>query len=220
MCGRFTNKEKLEMLAAQYNAKAFKGEEWQGSYNIAPTQMIPVIVDEPEGREIRLMKWGLVPFWAKDAKIGNSMINARAETIKEKPGFRDSFKSKRCIIPANGFYEWRKLTTAKEPYYFSPKEGLFSFAGLWSAWVSPESIEVETFTIITTTANKIVKPIHDRMPVIMGHNSMAAWLSPATKPKELEELLMPCSDDQMQGYAVSKIVNSAKHNGPECIERA
>src|SRR3954462_161973 len=144
MCGRFTNVEKFEKLAAYYNAKPFKGEEWQGSYNIAPTQMIPVIVEEPEGLEVRLMRWGLVPHWAKDIKIGNSMINARAETIKERPGFRDSFKSKRCIIPANGFYEWKKLTTAKEPYYFSPKKGMFSFAGLWSAWVTPENIELES----------------------------------------------------------------------------
>jgi len=220
MCGRFANKEQLKDLAAYYNATPFKGHEWQGSYNIAPTQIVPVIVDEPEGREIRLIKWGLVPFWAKDAKIGTSMINARADTIKTKPGFRDSFKDKRCIVPATGFFEWKKLTTAKEPSYFSPKEGLFSFAGLWSAWVSPENIELESFTIVTTTANKIVKPISDRMPVILGHNSMAAWLSPLTKPKELEELLLPCPDDQMQGFAVSKFVNSAKHDGPECIERA
>ncbi len=165
------------------------------------------------------MKWGLIPFWAKDAKIGNSMINARAETIRDKPGFRDSFKNKRCIIPASGFFEWKKLTTAKEPHYFSPKEGLFSFAGLWSAWVSPESIEVETFTIITTDANKVVKPIHDRMPVIMGHNSMSAWLSQTTKANELLELLRPCPDDQIQSFAVSKLVNSAKNNQPQCIER-
>jgi len=219
MCGRFANIERFEKLAARYNAKPFKGEEWQGSYNVAPTQMIPVIVEEPEGLEIRLMKWGLVPFWAKDAKIGNSMINARAETIKEKPGFRDSFKNKRCIIPANGFFEWRKLITAKEPYYFSPQEGLFSFAGLWSAWVSPESTEIETFTIITTGANKVVKPIHDRMPVIMGHNSMGAWLSQTTKVNELQELLIPCPDDQMQGYPVSKLINSPKNNEAKCIER-
>jgi putative SOS response-associated peptidase YedK len=220
MCGRFANTEKIEKLAAQYSAKPFKGEEWQGSYNIAPTQMIPVIVDEPEGRELRLMRWGLVPHWAKDIKIGNSMFNARAETVKDKPGFRDSFKNKRCIIPASGFFEWKKLTTAKEPYYFSPREGLFSFAGLWSVWVSPESVEIETFTIITTDANKVVKPIHDRMPVIMGHNSMAAWLSQATKAKELQEILIPCADNQIQCFAVSKLVNSPKNNDAKCIETA
>jgi putative SOS response-associated peptidase YedK len=218
MCGRFVNIEKFEKLAVNYSAKPFKGQEWHGSYNIAPTQMIPVIVEEPEGRELRLMKWGLVPFWAKDAKIGNSMINARAETIKDKPGFRDSFKNKRCIIPAHGFFEWRKLTSAKEPYYFSPQEGMFSLAGLWSAWVSPENIELETCTIVTTDANKIVKPIHDRMPVILEHNSMATWLSPTTKPKELLEILLPCPDEQMKCFAVSKMVNSPKNNGPECIE--
>ncbi|MBI3441983.1 MAG: SOS response-associated peptidase [Proteobacteria bacterium] len=220
MCGRFANVEKLEKLAAYYNATPFKGEEWQGDYNIAPTDSIPVVVDEPEGREIRRMRWGLVPFWAKDIKIGTSMINARAETIKDKPGFRDSFKGKRCIIPATGFYEWKKLTTAKEPYYFSPDEGIFSFAGLWSSWISPESIEIETCTIITTDANSIVKPIHNRMPVILGHNSIGAWLSNTTKEKELMELLIPLPDRQVKYRAVSKFVNSVKNDGAQCIEAA
>jgi putative SOS response-associated peptidase YedK len=217
MCGRFTNTEKMEKLAAYYNAKPFPGHEWKGSYNIAPTHMIPVVVEEPEGREIRLMRWGLIPFWAKDAKIGTSMINARAETVSTKPGFRDSFKKKRCIIPASGFYEWRKLITAKEPHYFTPNEGLFSFAGLWSSWVSPDSIEIETFSIITTQANEVVKPIHDRMPVILGHNVWSAWTANDSKQKDLEGFLMPLAGGQMKGHAVSKMVNSVKNDCPECI---
>lgn len=216
MCGRFANTKKFEELRAYYNAVG--NDPWTENYNVAPTQMIPVVTDtEEEGREIRLMRWGLVPFWAKDIKIGASMINARAETLAEKPGFKDSFKDKRCIIPASGFYEWKKLTEAKLPYYFTPEEGLFSFAGLWSRWISPEGKELESCTIITTEANDIVKPIHDRMPVILGHNAWGAWMNESTKPKELAELLKPFSDGKMSGYAVSKLVNSVKNNKPECL---
>jgi putative SOS response-associated peptidase YedK len=217
MCERFANIEKFEKLAAFYQARPFKGDTWQGSYNIAPTDFIPVVVDEPEGREIRLMKWGFIPFWAK-AKIGPSMVNARAETIKEKPGFKDSFKSKRCIIPASGFYEWMKLTTAKEPYYFSPEEGIFSFAGLWSSWISPESVEIETCSIVTTEANSIVKPVHNRMPVALNHKSTSVWLKNGTREKELLKLLIPSPDSRIKCRAVSKFVNSIKNNSEKCIE--
>lgn len=218
MCGRFAVLKKLEEIATYYNARLFGGEEWSENYNVCPTQLVPVLVEEPDGRELRLMKWGLIPFWAKDKKIGNTMINARAETVKEKPGFRDSFKDKRCIVPASGFYEWQKLSTAKQPYYFTPKEGLFSFAGLWSRWISPESVEVETFTIITTTANDVVKPIHDRMPVVLGHNSYSAWMAKSTKANELQELLAPLASDKMGMVAVSQFVNKPKNCGPKCIE--
>jgi putative SOS response-associated peptidase YedK len=219
MCGRFAVIDKFEKIAAYYKARPFGGEEWRENYNVAPTQMIPVIVDEPDGRELRLMRWGLVPFWAKDIKIGASMINARAETVKDKPGFRDSFKERRCIIPASGFFEWKKLTTEKQPYYFSPTEGMFSFAGLWSRWISPDNKEVESCTIITTDANNVVKPIHDRMPVVLGHNSLSVWIEKVTKPAELGELLVPISESQITGYPVTKFVNSVKNNGPDCIVR-
>lgn len=217
MCGRFAVIENFEKIAAYYNAKPFPGDAWVENYNVAPTQMVPVIVDEPEGRELRLMKWGLIPFWAKDAKIGNKMINARAETVREKPGFRDSFKNKRCVIPASGFYEWQKLMTAKKPYYFAPTKGLFSFAGLWSSWVSPESKEVETFTIITTDANSVVKPIHDRMPVILGHNSIGVWMAKETRAKDLQDFLAPLAATDILGIPVTSFVNSVKNVGPKCI---
>ncbi len=217
MCGRFAVIKKFEEIAAYYDARPFGGEEWKESYNICPTQLVPVIVEEPDGRELRLMKWGLIPFWAKEKGIGSKMINARSETITEKPGFRDSFKDKRCIVPASGFYEWQKLTTIKEPYYFTPTKGLFSFAGLWSRWISPESVEVETCTIITTDANDKIKPIHDRMPVMLGHNSWSAWTAKTTKVKELQELLTPTPSSQMDVVQVSAYVNKSKNSGVECI---
>jgi putative SOS response-associated peptidase YedK len=220
MCGRFSNTANFEKLMSFYNAELGVGidMDWQGNYNVSPTQVVPVIIDGDEGREIVPMKWGLVPFWAKDPKIGNTMINARAETVDGKPGFRDSFKDKRCIVPATGFYEWKKIDKEKQPYYFQPTEGLFSFAGLWSRWNSPEGKQQETFTIITTAANDVVKPVHDRMPVALGgSNAMGAWLAKDTFRKELLELLQPFPDDRMGVHQVSKYVNSPKNCGPECI---
>lgn len=217
MCGRFTSLESLEKLASLYQAEIPRPWEWEPNYNAAPTQILPVVIEEDGARIIEGMRWGLVPFWAKDIKIGNSMINARAETVDTKPGFRDSFMKKRCIIPANGFYEWQKLSTVKRPFYFTPKEGLFSFAGLWSHWDSPEGKRIETFTIITTAANDVVKPIHDRMPVSLGHNSFAAWMAEDTKKKDLQDLLTPFTAGAMQVQEVSRYVNSPKNTGPQCI---
>lgn len=168
MCGRFANIEKFDQLRAYYDAVA-NNEEWEANYNLAPMQMAPVVVEGEQGREIRLMKWGLVPHWAEDKKIGASLINARSETVAKLPSFRDSFKTRRCIVPASGFYEWKKIGKERHPHYFTPADGLFSFCGLWSKWKSPEGETLETFTILTTTANDVVMPIHDRMPVALGH---------------------------------------------------
>ncbi|MDE1153617.1 MAG: SOS response-associated peptidase [Micavibrio sp.] len=214
---RFTVIKKFEELAAHYNASPFGGKEWLENYNVTPNTMVPVLVDEPEGRELRLMQWGLIPFWAKDRKIGNAMINARADEAQDKPGFRDSFKDKRCIIPATGFYEWQKLTSVKLPYYVTPKAGLFSFAGLWSRWISPESVEVETFSIITTTANDVVKPVSDRMPVCLPSSGWSPWLAKGTRPNDLQELLRPLPGEQLGIVPVSKYVNALKSSGPKCI---
>ena len=217
MCDRFTLLKRFEELAAFYDARPFGGEEWRENYNIAPTRMIPVIVEEPEGRELRLMKWGLIPFWAKAEKIALSMINAPAETLTEKPGFRDSFKDKRCIIPASGFYEWQKLMTAKKPYYVTRDAGLFSFAGLWSRWVSPDSIEVESCAIITGAANALVKPVSDRMPVALPSGNWSAWLAKKTKAPELLDMLTPMPVTGMTIFPVSPAVNKASSQGPKCI---
>jgi putative SOS response-associated peptidase YedK len=216
MCGRFALIKDLDKVKAYYGAKS--NAAWNPSYNIAPSQMIPVVVQEKDGREIRLMKWGLVPHWAKDAKIGFKMINARAETVDEKPGFRDAFKSGRCIIPASGFYEWRKPD--KQPFWFSPEgEDLFSLCGLWARWKNPEGKILESCAILTTEANDTVAPVHDRMPVILGHNAAGAWLDGATPADELKELLIPFPAKKMSAVPVSEYVNKPQNTGPHCLLR-
>lgn len=217
MCGRFTNTEKIEKLKAFYDAFS-DIDEWRGSYNIAPTQRAPVLVETDKGREIRLMKWGLLPHWAKDAKVGASMINARSETVAEKPAFRDSFKKRRCIVPVTGFYEWKTVEKQKFPTYFTPKEGFFSFCGMWSVWKSPEGEEIETFSIITTTANAVVAKTHDRMPVAITSNMIGAWLGADTPSDELQSFLAPYPASQMKGVEVSQYVNKFANHGEKCIE--
>lgn len=217
MCERFALLRKFDEIAAWYDARPFGGVEWQENYNISPKQLIPVLVEEPDGRELRLMQWGLIPFWAKADKIGASMINARADSLQEKPGFRDSFKDKRCIIPASGFYAWQKLIRSKEPWYFTPKDDLFSFAGLWSRWISPDSIEVESCAIVITNANELVKPVSDSMPVVLERDHWSAWIAKATKPNKLLEMLTPLPAKQMTATRVSTYVNTAKNAGPKCI---
>ena len=218
MCGRFAVIKKLEEIAAYYNASIFDNNEWCESYNIAPTQRAPVLIETENGREIRLMKWGLVPHWAKDTKKAATMINARGETVAEKPAFRDSFKRKRCIVPVSGFYEWKTVGKEKYPTFFTPNEGIFSFSGLWSEWRTPEGETLETFSIITTIANEVVGKIHDRMPVAITGNMLGAWLSASTSSDELKSFLAPYPASQMKGIAVSQYVNKFANHGDRCIE--
>jgi len=163
-----------------------------------------------------LMHWGLVPSWSKDPAISNRMINARAETVEEKPSYRTCFKRKRCIIPASGFYEWH--TQTREPYYFSPKSGWLSLAGLWDHWQSPDGTELHSCTIITTSANKLLQPIHERMPVILEDNVLDVWLGESQDVPLLKSLLLPYDDDKLQAWPVSKTVNSPANNNPELLE--
>src|SRR5277367_671034 len=163
MCGRFALKNPSQQLQQHYDT--VNVVEYPARYNIAPSQPIITITQHGNQREMALMHWGLVPSWSKDPAIGNKMINARAETVEEKPSYRTSFKRKRCIIPASGFFEWH--TQTREPYYFSPKDTVFSFAGLWDKWASPDGSELLSCTIITTEANRTLQPIHNRMPVIL-----------------------------------------------------
>ncbi len=216
MCGRFANIEKWEKIRAYYDAHN-NNDEWEGSYNVAPTQKAPVIIETEQGREIRLMKWGLVPHWSLDTKKAATMINARGETVAEKPAFRDSFKRKRCIVPVTGFYEWKTVGKEKYPTFFTPNEGIFSFSGLWSEWRSPEGEKLETFSIITTTANEVVGKIHNRMPVAITNNMMGAWLAAETSSDELKSFLAPYPASQMKGVEVSQYMNSYKNHGEECI---
>jgi putative SOS response-associated peptidase YedK len=164
----------------------------------------------------------LIPSWSKDAEIGYKLINARAETVAEKPSFRSALKQRRCLIPASGFYEWQKQGTGgKQPYFISPREGeLFSFAGLWERWHDPEGEEVETCTILTTTANDLMKPIHDRMPVILDPTTEGQWLDPRASGDALRFVLVPCASDGMDARPVGLWVNNPKHEGSKHLEPA
>jgi putative SOS response-associated peptidase YedK len=178
-------------------------------YNIAPTQSVIVVGDDGK-RYLKPMRWGLIPSWAKDPSIGNRMINARAETLAEKPAFRAALKKRRCIIPADGFFEWQKLGKVKQPVHIVLKSREpFGFAGLWENWKSPEGEEILSCTIITTEANELLEAVHDRMPVILTRNTEAAWLDPKIQePEKLLPLLKQFSADQMEYYPVSREVNS------------
>ena len=164
-----------------------------------------------------MMQWGLVPSWARDPSIGNRMINARAETLAEKPSFKRLIGKRRCLVLADGFYEWRKEGKGKVPMRFVLRGGeLFSFAGLWDSWEKPDGVELQSFTIITTQANDLLKPIHERMPVILGKEGEERWLD--QDPKEVHELLVPYPVEMMEFYDVSKLVNSPINDLPQCIE--
>ncbi len=188
-------------------------------YNIAPSQSIPVVRADGQGRELVFQRWGLVPHWAKESKIGYSMINARAETVAEKPSFRDAFRYRRCLIPATGFYEWKPINAGKQPYNIRIGDGLlFAFAGLWESWKGEDNKLLETCTIIVTKANDAISPIHDRMPVVLSPSEYSTWLAPTiTDPDRLTPLLRPCPADWVNSYPVSRLVGSPKNDSPECI---
>jgi len=218
MCGRFA----LILTPAELE-KIFGlrlDEEFNPRYNIAPSQTVPVITyqEKDKKKKISIMKWGLVPSWTKDSSY--RMINARSETIQEKPSFRSAFQRRRALIPANGFFEWKREENTKTPYFIGMQEmKAFAFAGLWERWVHDNNF-LETFTILTTEANELVRPIHDRMPVIMPEKDYDRWLNPSTELSHLIPLLAPYPEDKMQAYPISKLVNNPKNDGPEILERA
>ncbi len=221
MCGRFTNKAKPEQIKTEFKVGAKNPNLFQPRFNVAPAQMIDVVFEPETERILSQLKWGLIPSWAKEAEIGNRMINARAETLQEKPSFREAFKSRRCIIPASGFYEWqRKNTGGKQPFYFYliDKE-VFGFAGLWETWIDKTTgEELETCTIITTEANEVLKPVHERMPVILKPESYDEWLDAKVKDTDkLQELLKPYPAKEMASHAVSRSVNIPDTDSPELI---
>jgi len=190
-------------------------------YNIVPTQAIPVIREASDGsRRLTMMRWGLVPSWAKD--IGDGLINARSETVNEKPSFRQAFRQRRCIIPANGFFEWMRVEGKKVPYYVRMADGApMPFVGIWEAWLSPDGQVLETCAILTTAANATVAPIHDRMPVILHPDKFSLWLDRQVHDAErLSTLFAPYPADRLAAYRVSTLVNNVAHDGPECIAPA
>ncbi len=186
-------------------------------FNIAPTQEAPVIRAGPGGtREVAMLRWGLVPFWAKDLKVGTKMINARSEGVETKPSFRAAVKERRCVVPATGFFEWQGEPGHKQPFAITlPGQSLFAFAGLWERWKPVEGDPVETFTIVTTDANEAIARIHDRMPVILPMDAIDTWLT--APPDEARTLLKPYAGP-VELRMVNKYVSNVNHEGPECLE--
>jgi putative SOS response-associated peptidase YedK len=217
MCGRYrlTSVERIE--------EALEAEELEEfltpRYNIAPSQKVPIVRQHGGRRTLGLARWGLVPFWARDPSVG--LINARSETVLQKPSFRSSFMNRRrCLIPADGFYEWSKLQKVKRPFNLGMADNsLFAFAGLWDSWKSPEGEVVESCTIMTTTPNSLLADLHDRMPVIFPRRHYELWLAaPSSDAKRLTELLVPFEAELMRRYEISTFVNSPKNDTPDCIK--
>ena len=191
-------------------------------YNIAPSQDILAMRTAPEtGRsEWVLLRWGLVLFWSKEPGGKRPLINAQAEGIAAKPSFRGPVRNRRCIVPASGFYEWRRQGTGKQPYFVRPAEDeVFALAGIWDHWEGKQGEVIESVAIITTSANELMQPIHDRMPVILEEEDVAEWIAPETKLEKALAMLKPCSSARMVVYPVSSLVNNARHDGPECVAR-
>jgi putative SOS response-associated peptidase YedK len=219
MCGRYTLASPTERLAEEFGVDA-SSIELAPNYNVAPTQTVAAVLGEGGQRRLEVLRWGLIPPWADDPGIGSRMINARSETAPGKPSFRRAFRERRCLIPADGFYEWQRTNGAKQPYYIHMEDGRpFAFAGLWESWSKGEG-EIRTCTILTTGANALVGEVHDRMPVILAHDAYDVWLDPASERDELTGLLAPYPEDEMEAYPVSRFVNSPSNNDPRCIEPA
>lgn len=221
MCGRYTQTQSASAIAAAFDLDDVP--TLPPRYNIAPTQLVGTVVQTQQhrDRQFRVLRWGLVPSWAKDPAIGSRMINARAETVAEKPSFRTALRYRRCLVIADGFYEWQRQGSKKQPYYFQLDDHRpFGFAGLWEHWESQTTGEIlETCTILTTEANDVLRPGHDRMPVILQPEEYDRWLDPdLNKSADLLPLLRPYPAEAMQSYPVSSLVNRATSDQPECIQ--
>ena len=219
MCGRY-RLSRRKQLVEEYFDSAPWDDDWNPRFNIAPTQLVPVIRQNPKEpvRELSLMRWGLIPSWAKDSSVTASMINARSETASTKPAFRDALKSRRCLIPADGFYEWMRTGKAKQPYCFEVGEGeLFALAGIWDRWKEPSGNWVKTCSILTTTPNAVTAPVHDRMPVILDPDVYDLWLDPGMRDVgAASELLKPYDARLMRCYPISTRINNVANDDEEC----
>ncbi|MCA9875835.1 MAG: SOS response-associated peptidase [Ardenticatenaceae bacterium] len=222
MCGRFALLTSGDSLLSSFEVDTTPLDLSQlgPRYNIAPTQPVLAVrtTAVSDQRELTLFRWGLIPSWAKDMKMGARMINARSETVAEKPAFRSAFKRRRCLIPADGFYEWQKQNGGKQPLYIRLRdERPFALAGLWEIWQSPGGDELETCTILTTTPNELMEPIHNRMPVLLHPDDYDEWLHPGASPQTALHLLRPYPAEEMEAYPVSPHVNSPTNDDPACI---
>lgn len=219
MCGRYRLSRRKQLVEEYFDTADWQ-DDWSPRYNIAPTQAIPVIRQHPKEpvRQISTMRWGLVPSWAKDPSVAAKMINARSESASTKPAFRDALTSRRCLIPADGFYEWVRTGKAKQPYCFEVNEGeLFAFAGLWDRWRDASGNWVKTCSILTTTPNAVTSAVHDRMPVILDPDSYDLWLDPGmTDVVEVSNLLKPSDAGLMKSYPVSTRINHVANDDEEC----
>lgn len=218
MCGRFTQSKSLSEYQQRFGFQAGP-IAFAPSFNLAPGREVLAVLAGEAGRQGEMLRWGLVPAWAQEERVGYKMINARAETLAAKPAFRGPFQRTRCLVPADGFYEWAPAPGGRQPYFLARQDREpFALAGLWDVWQGPQGRQLRSFTIVTTTANAVVKPIHDRMPVMLSPGGEGLWLEPEASPEDLAKLLRPYAAQQMQARPVSRRVNSAASEGPELIE--
>lgn len=217
MCGRYTLTSPIDRLIDEFGLAGADGD-LHPNFNVAPTQEVAAVVAENGVRRLEMLRWGLVPSWADDPGIGARMINARSETAPEKPSFRGAFRRRRCLIPADGFYEWKREEGGKQPFYIHMGDGRpFAFAGLWESW---NDGEIRSCTILTTSANDLVGPVHERMPVILPAGDRDAWLDPEAEREELASLLRPYPGDDLETFPVSRFVNSPRNNDERCVQPA
>jgi putative SOS response-associated peptidase YedK len=238
MCGRYVSVSSPSLLAAHFGAEEVRTDDVEANYNVTPRAEVPIVAvsrgDERTVRVLDRVRWGLVPFWAKDKSIGDKLINARAETVATKPAYRRAFERRRCIIPADGFYEWRRVDdngdtgtkkAPRQPYFIRRHDGEpLAFAGLWESWYDPSVDEDErerlrSCAIVTTRANDELEPLHHRMPVVLPQSAWAEWLDPQQRNVvELQRLCAPLPDGELVFHPVSKLVNKPDNNGPELVE--
>jgi putative SOS response-associated peptidase YedK len=218
MCGRYALFASGDEIAKRF--RLAEAPQLDARNNIAPTQTVAAVRATDAGRELARLRWSLISSWATDPTMAYKLINARAETVESKPSFRSAFKQRRCLILASAFYDWQQgKGKSKQPYCMRPRDGeLFSIAGVWESWHDPEGEEVESCTILTTTANELMRTIHDRMPVILDTEAEWVWLDPHAPVEDLRSLLVPFASDRMEAYPVDPYVSNAKNQGPKCIE--